>query len=117
MKTFLLVVCALAIAIPATWFAAHHHEDPAAATLSPQRHVKYYQSAMHPQIKSDKPGRCPICGMELTPIYEDSPGIYSDPSLVTLSPVSQRVLHVETVPARKTTLAKNPPRGGINRGE
>lgn len=106
MKTFLLVVCALAIAIPATWFAAHHHEDPAAATLSPQRHVKYYQSAMHPQIKSDKPGRCPICGMELTPIYEDSPGIDSDPSLVTLSPVSQRVLHVETAQARKAALEK-----------
>jgi len=28
----------------------------------------YYTCAMHPQIKSDKPGRCPICEMILTKI-------------------------------------------------
>jgi len=28
----------------------------------------YYTCAMHPQIKSDKPGRCPICKMILTKI-------------------------------------------------
>src|SRR3546814_14351231 len=26
--------------------------------------------AMHPQIRQDKPGKCPICGMDLTPIGE-----------------------------------------------
>ena len=24
--------------------------------------------AMHPQIRMDKPGRCPICGMDLIPL-------------------------------------------------
>ena len=27
-----------------------------------------YQCSMHPQIVSDKPGSCPICGMQLTPV-------------------------------------------------
>src|SRR6185436_8012669 len=40
-----------------------------------ERKVLYYQSAMHPWVKSDKPGRCTICGMELTPVYEGDPGI------------------------------------------
>jgi hypothetical protein len=26
-----------------------------------------YTCSMHPQIKQDKPGNCPICGMTLTP--------------------------------------------------
>src|SRR5262245_47542575 len=30
-----------------------------------------YQCAMHPQIVSDKPGRCPICGMALTPVQDE----------------------------------------------
>src|ERR1035437_3654488 len=107
MKTFLLIVLALAIAIPATWFAAHHDDHPASVSESPERHVKYYQCAMHHQIKSDKPGRCPICGMELTPIYEGVSNTDSDPSIVELSPVSQRVLHVETTTARKVPLVKS----------
>ena len=39
------------------------------ADTKSDRKVLYYQSAMHPWIKSDKPGRCTICGMELTPVY------------------------------------------------
>ena len=31
----------------------------------------YYTCAMHPQIKQDKPGKCPICHMKLTKIEVD----------------------------------------------
>ena len=27
---------------------------------------------MHPQIKQSGPGKCPICGMDLIPIYDDA---------------------------------------------
>lgn len=37
-----------------------------------ERKVLYYQSGMHPWIKSDKPGKCPLCGMDLVPVYEES---------------------------------------------
>ena len=42
---------------------------------SGERKVLYYQSAMHPWVKSDKPGRCTICGMALTPVYEGEKGL------------------------------------------
>lgn len=49
--------------------------------------VEYYHCGMHPQITSDKPGNCPICGMTLTPVYKDNAkntkGIISiDPAMV-----------------------------------
>ena len=28
---------------------------------------------MHPEIVRDKPGKCPICGMDLVPVYEEAP--------------------------------------------
>jgi Cu(I)/Ag(I) efflux system membrane fusion protein len=45
-------------------------EEPAPATTGSRR----YQCSMHPQIVSDKPGTCPICGMKLTPVEESSLG-------------------------------------------
>jgi membrane fusion protein, copper/silver efflux system len=40
------------------------------STLPPD--VQYYTCSMHPQIKSDKPGSCPICGMTLSPIRKSA---------------------------------------------
>ena len=49
---------------------------------------------MHPWIKSDKPGRCTICGMALVPVYEGEAGFDSD--LVVLPPFTTQVIGVAT---------------------
>ena len=48
-------------------FFGYKYFNPA----EPDRKILYYQSGMHPWIKSDKPGKCPLCGMDLVPVYED----------------------------------------------
>jgi multidrug efflux pump subunit AcrA (membrane-fusion protein) len=72
-KTLLLVLFVAAASAAATWFAARHEPAPAAAasTDATGRKILYYQSPMHPWIKSDKPGKCPICGMNMVPVYEN----------------------------------------------
>jgi len=37
-----------------------------------ERRILYWQDPMHPQYKSDKPGKAPDCGMDLVPVYEES---------------------------------------------
>lgn len=32
----------------------------------------YYTCAMHPSVHSNTPGKCPICGMDLVPVYKRS---------------------------------------------
>lgn len=34
--------------------------------------IAYYTCPMHPQIKQDTPGKCPICGMTLVPVKKES---------------------------------------------
>lgn len=70
-----------------------------------ERKVLYYQSAMHPWIKSDKPGRCTICGMELTPVYEGESGLNMG-DVVPLSETAISVLNVQTTEAKVRSLAK-----------
>jgi Cu(I)/Ag(I) efflux system membrane fusion protein len=80
---------------------------------STERKVLYYQSAMHPWIKSDKPGRCTVCGMELTPIYEGESGLDVGVDVITLSSNTVRVLNVQTVEARVQPLKKTLSVAGI----
>src|SRR5205809_1949 len=108
MKTFRAVLLTLIIAIPLTWFAttrlARHDQAPTAKPPT-ARKLLYYQSAMHPWIKSDKPGRCTICGMELTPVYEGD----ADPSggdVVSLSQSMIQALHVQTAEVQKRPIEK-----------
>jgi hypothetical protein len=72
-KTLLLVLLVAAAGATAAWFAVRR-QPAAAAPAAAGRKILYYQSAMHPWIKSDKPGKCPICGMDLVPIYADEGG-------------------------------------------
>jgi membrane fusion protein, copper/silver efflux system len=43
---------------PQSEAAAHKHEDD----------IDYWTCSMHPFVKQDGPGKCPVCGMDLTPV-------------------------------------------------
>ena len=98
--TIFLIIAALA----AGWFLRGNR---AAEAPSSERKVSFYQSAMHPWIKSDKPGRCTICGMELTPVYEGDAGFgATGGDVVPLTQNQIQVMQVQTVAARKQPLTK-----------
>jgi hypothetical protein len=69
-KLILIAVLAASLGGAAGWLAPHHLAL-ASATAS-DRKVLYYACPMHPTIKYDKPGDCPICGMKLQPVYADA---------------------------------------------
>jgi Cu(I)/Ag(I) efflux system membrane fusion protein len=71
---------------------------------STARKVLYYQDSMHPWIKSDQPGKCTVCAMDLTPIYEGEQGFGNTDNLVTLSSNSVTVLNVQTDEVRRRPL-------------
>ena len=81
-KTLLLVLFVAVASAAAAWVAARHQPAPAAAASvdATGRKILYYQSPMHPWIKSDKPGKCPICGMNMVPVYADSTGTNAAPT-------------------------------------
>jgi Cu(I)/Ag(I) efflux system membrane fusion protein len=51
--------------------------------------------AMHPQIRMEQPGKCPICGMELIPLVRSS-STSVDPSAIHLSEEAAQLANVLT---------------------
>jgi len=109
MKIFpsILVVAVLATAV-GWWFGAQHdHAAHSASAESGERKIKFYQSPMHPWVKSEKPGKCTVCGMELVPVHEDSPGYAgATTDIVMLPEGSPNIANVRTVEVQKQPLVR-----------
>jgi Cu(I)/Ag(I) efflux system membrane fusion protein len=108
MKTFLTILITAALAVTGTWFFLKKSEAGSAPATKAERKPLFYQSAMHPWIKSDKPGRCTICGMELTPVYEGDKGFDESGggNVVALTQNQIQVLHVQTAEAKTRPLVR-----------
>jgi Cu(I)/Ag(I) efflux system membrane fusion protein len=61
--------------------------------------------AMHPQIRMPQPGKCPICGMELIPLAQNSTSSI-DPDAVHLSKEAAQLANVLTSVAMKQISVK-----------
>jgi len=56
--------------------STHNHEQGEETT---------YTCSMHPQIRQNEPGKCPLCGMDLIPLAQNSGSGESNPFVFTMS--------------------------------
>ena len=63
----------------------HIHEVSADETI--------WTCSMHPQIRQNEPGDCPICGMDLIPLEENTS---SDPLVLEMTPEAVKLAQIET---------------------
>ncbi len=105
---FALLLFVAAFAAAGGWFAARHWpaQTPPASIGQPRK-VLYYQSAMHPWIKSDQPGRCTICGMELSPVFEGDKGFDASEGMITLGSNSIQVINVQSTEVKRRPLHRS----------
>ncbi|GJQ20630.1 MAG: RND transporter [Bacteroidia bacterium] len=79
---------------------ASHQAEPA---------YEVYTCPMHPSVRSDRPGACPVCGMALVKksLQQEMPA--GDPAhlaAVTLSPTQRVLANIATEPVQRRTLVK-----------
>jgi Cu(I)/Ag(I) efflux system membrane fusion protein len=71
---------------------SHEHGGDAGSQAAMEQ---VFTCSMHPQIRQDGPGLCPICNMELVPVKEGGPAVGSRE--VALSPAARRLAEIDTV--------------------
>jgi Cu(I)/Ag(I) efflux system membrane fusion protein len=109
MKSFFTLLITALLAGTATWiFLRKLSPDASRSAAAAGGQPLYYQSAMHPWIKSDQPGRCTICGMELTPVYPGEKGFdaAADSDTLVLTQSQIQVLQVQTAEAKIQPLVR-----------
>src|SRR4051812_10919613 len=91
-----ILIVALAFVVAAWWIRSrqsHTAHNAAAET----RKIIYFQCPMHPWVKSDKPGKCTVCGMELVPVYDGAQLTQGTTDIVMLPPGAPNVASIRTV--------------------
>ncbi|WP_269522524.1 efflux RND transporter periplasmic adaptor subunit [Coraliomargarita parva] len=75
----------------------HAHESSTAApeAMADPAKPTIWTCSMHPQIRQPEPGKCPICGMDLIPLVEDS-GSDSGPRELSMSEASRALAEIQT---------------------
>jgi membrane fusion protein, copper/silver efflux system len=115
MKSYAHVLGPLVVLVFALGFIGCGHKEESGAAVSRDtlgvQHKEtasdYYTCPMHPSVRSDKPGACPVCGMALVKksvqaeISADTAGLRG----VSLSPAQRIVANVSTVAAVRRSLS------------
>lgn len=63
-----IMIAAVVLGLAACAKKAPEHASTSTASDSAASAVEYWTCSMHPSIKETQPGRCPLCGMDLTPV-------------------------------------------------
>jgi len=63
-----------------------------------EEHAKetIWTCSMHPQIRQNEPGNCPICGMDLIPLADAGTEEVSDPNEIQMSESAMKLAEVQT---------------------
>lgn len=61
--------------------------------------------SMHPQVRQNEPGDCPLCGMDLIPL-DDGQNEETEPLAIAMSPVAMQLASVSTAIVGKTDPVK-----------
>ena len=98
-KTIIIVLSTLVIGVLLGWLifggAGNSAKDNQLTEHSHVDEETIWTCSMHPQIRQNEPGACPICGMDLIPLEEDkNEGI--DPNAISMSATAMQLANVQT---------------------
>jgi Cu(I)/Ag(I) efflux system membrane fusion protein len=87
------------------WLFFSHSSGNKQAEVQKSESVKQiWTCSMHPQIRQDHPGKCPLCGMDLIPLQQSNEN--QNPAAVTLSGDAMQTANIQTTPVMKGSASK-----------
>ncbi|MBE9467724.1 MAG: efflux RND transporter periplasmic adaptor subunit [Bacteroidetes bacterium] len=97
------VTLLVGISLGSLFFGSSTNENKGGHNHSETENVKQttWTCSMHPQIKQNKPGDCPICGMDLVPITSADNGVEADPNEIQMTEGAMKLAEIQTFVVKK----------------
>jgi len=93
------------VGLGAGWlFFAKSSGSKTAQSIEKQAKTTVWTCSMHPQIRQDHPGKCPLCGMDLIPLQQTNDT--QSTTAIELSPDAMQLANVQTSVIKRTTPVK-----------
>ena len=100
-KIILIAASAAVVGLAAGYFLfsgkgsseAHNHEIETSQTAGADADETIYTCSMHPQIRQNEPGECPLCGMDLIPAVDNSS---TDPTVLEMTENAVKLANIQT---------------------
>ncbi|MEZ5040195.1 MAG: efflux RND transporter periplasmic adaptor subunit [Saprospiraceae bacterium] len=99
-KIILIAMAALLLGLGAGYFLFGNQQQVAAEaqqaheTATTTSNEDTWTCSMHPQIRQNEPGECPICGMDLIRLDANSS---NDPLVLEMTPTAAKLANIETM--------------------
>ncbi|MCX6224250.1 MAG: efflux RND transporter periplasmic adaptor subunit, partial [Bacteroidia bacterium] len=91
LRTLLLIIAGFMLG----WLVFHRPQtEPKPETAITEKKSTIWTCSMHPQIRKDEPGLCPLCGMDLIPLSQDV--VQIDPNTISMTEDAARIAEVQT---------------------
>jgi Cu(I)/Ag(I) efflux system membrane fusion protein len=92
-KIGVFVGLALMIGLGLGYFIFNNDDEKHEHTKSEINGETIYTCSMHPQIRQNEPGDCPICGMDLIPLDKNGS---SDPTVLEMTEAAVQLANIQT---------------------
>ncbi len=115
-ENYKLVAIVLVAGLFLGWLFFHNSEKTVADQSTAENHEGHdhevestiWTCSMHPQIKQDKPGQCPICGMDLVALSSlQSGNVQTDPNAIVMTELAAQLANVQTMTVQQGTPQKS----------
>ena len=116
-ENFRLLIAVLIVGLLLGWIFFHSSDHSLTngkeATVTEEHdhaadQATIWTCSMHPQIRRDKPGKCPICGMELVPLNSLSAGeAQTNPDELVMTESAAKLAEVQTTIVKRGTPQKS----------
>lgn len=101
-KIIITAIIAAAIGLGAGYLIFRNNTDSASSSMESHQHAEETTSSdgegiwtcsMHPQIQQNEPGDCPLCGMDLIPLEENTS---NDPLVLEMTNEAVKLANIQT---------------------